>query len=108
MLANIRVARRATRHHYADAMGDGATLSDKSLVRLYTGQDGVFSEGWPLGRSLDGTGTEVRFANGRISHRQSLDNPLVSDARGFAYWAAYTETGSWLYGCCSARHSAYQ
>ena len=92
MLANIRVARRTTRHHYTDAMGDGSTLSNKSVVRLYGRQGGVLAEGRPLGGNLDSTGAEVRFANGRIPPRQSLDNPLVSDAGGFAYWAAYTQT----------------
>jgi len=68
MFANIRLARRAARHGYSDAMGDGATLSYKPLVRLYARQDGVFAEGRPVGGGSDCIAAEIRFAHGRISH----------------------------------------
>jgi len=69
MFACVRMARRAARHRYADAMDDGTAVSDKLLVRLHARRDCVFAEGRPLGRSLDCTGAEVLIANGRISHR---------------------------------------
>src|SRR5215469_9080126 len=91
MFAGIRIVRRATRHRYSNAMGDGSTLPDKSLVRLYAGQNGLFAEGWSLGGDLDRTAAEIRVANGRISNRQPLGNALACDTRGSACWAAYTE-----------------
>ena len=67
MFASVRMDRRAARHRYSHAMEDGTAVSDKPLVRLCAWHYCVFAEGGPLGRCLDCTAAEVRFADGRIS-----------------------------------------
>src|SRR5262245_34461367 len=73
-------------------MGDGAALPYKPLVRLYARQDGVFAEGRPVGGGSDCIATEIRFANGRISHGQPLDDSMVGGTCCAAHWAADAKT----------------
>jgi hypothetical protein len=78
-------------------MDDGTAVFNKSLVRLYAWHYSVFAKGWPLGDSLNWAPTEIRFVDGRASHRQPMDNSLVGDGSGFADWTIDAETavGCW-------------